>query len=231
MPIPKHDPDVWLFDLDNTLYPAKCNLFAQIDVRIGRYIADWLKVDVDEARRVQKQYWRDHGTSMRGMMSLHGVDPVHYLNYVHDIDYSPVEANPALERSLAALPGRKIIFTAGDVPHAEKVMERLGVAHHFEAIFDIVAGDYWPKPHQAIYDKLVVKHGVDPTRAAFADDIVVNLKPAHDMGMRTVWIRTDESVKRAEGLSLDHIHHQTDDLATWLAEWIAERSNTGSVKK
>ena len=72
---PKHDPDVWLFDLDNTLYPARCNLFAQIDVRIGRYIADWLKVDVDEARRVQKQYWRDHGTSMRGMMSLHGVDP------------------------------------------------------------------------------------------------------------------------------------------------------------
>ena len=109
----------------------------------------------EEARRVQKQYWRDHGTSMRGMMSLHGVDPRHYLDYVHDIDYSPVEANPALEKSLAALPGRKLIFTAGDVPHAEKVMERLGVAHHFEAIFDIVAGDYWPKPHQAIYDQLV----------------------------------------------------------------------------
>ena len=126
-------------------------------MRIGRYISDWLKVDAEEARRVQKQYWRDHGTSMRGMMTLHGVDPRHYLDYVHDIDYSPVEANPALEKSLAALPGRKIIFTAGDVPHAEKVMERLGVAHHFEAIFDIVAGDYWPKPHQAIYDKLVVQ--------------------------------------------------------------------------
>jgi putative hydrolase of the HAD superfamily len=224
MPIPLHDPDVWLFDLDNTLYPARCNLFAQIDVRIGRYICDWLKVGPEEARRVQKQYWREHGTSMRGMMSLHGVDPVHYLNYVHDIDYSPIEANPALERSLAALPGRKIIFTAGDVPHAERVVERLGVARHFEAIFDIEAGDYWPKPHQAIYDKLVVKHGVDPARAAFADDIVVNLKPAHDMGMRTVWIRTDESVKRAEGLDLDHIHHQTDDLASWLADWISERS-------
>jgi putative hydrolase of the HAD superfamily len=117
------------------------------------------------------------------------------------------------------------------VPHAEKVMERLGVAHHFEAIFDIVAGDYWPKPHQAIYDKLVVKHGVDPAHAAFADDIVVNLKPAHDMGMRTVWIRTEESVKRAEGLNLDHIHHQTDDLAGWLADWVAQRSNTGSPKK
>ena len=88
MPIPPHDPDVWLFDLDNTLYPAKCNLFAQIDVRIGRYISDWLKVDPEEARRVQKQYWRDHGTSMRGMMTLHGVDPRHYLDYVHDIDYS-----------------------------------------------------------------------------------------------------------------------------------------------
>ena len=133
-------------------------------------------------------------------------------------------ANPALEASLKALPGRKIIFTAGDVPHAERVMERLGVAHHFEAIFDIVAGDYWPKPHQQIYDKLVVKHGVDPTRAAMADDIAVNLKPASDMGMRTVWIRTDESVKRAADLNLDHIHHQTDDLATWLADWVAQRS-------
>ena len=199
---PKHDPDVWLFDLDNTLYPARCNLFAQIDVRIGRYIADWLKVTVEEARVVQKQYWRDHGTSMRGMMSLHGVDPTHYLDYVHDIDYSPVEANPALEASLKALPG---------------------VAHHFEAIFDIAAGDYWPKPHKQIYEKLVRQHDVDPTRAAFADDISVNLKPAADMGMRTVWIRTDESVKRAADTDLSHIHHQTDDLATWLAEWVAER--------
>jgi putative hydrolase of the HAD superfamily len=161
---------------------------------------------------------------MRGMMTLHGVDPRHYLDYVHDIDYSPVAANPNLEASLKALPGRKIIFTAGDVPHAERVMERLGVAHHFEAIFDIVAGDYWPKPHQQIYHKLVAKHGIDPTRAAMADDIAVNLKPASAMGMRTVWIRTDESVKRAAELNLDHIHHQTDDLATWLADWVAQRS-------
>src|SRR5476649_623832 len=194
---PKHDPDVWLFDVDNTLYPARCNLFAQIDVRIGAYIADCLKMTPDEARVVQKQYWREHGTSMRGMMTLHDVDPRHFLDYGHDIDYSPVLPNAALDASLKALPGRKIVFTAGDVPHATRVMERLGVAHHFEAIFDIVAGDYWPEPHQAIYDKLVAKHGVDPTRAAFADDISVNLKPAHDMGMRTVWIRTDESVKRA----------------------------------
>lgn len=223
MPIPLHDPDVWLFDLDNTLYPARCNLFAQIDVRIGRYIADRLEVDLDEARRVQKQYWRDHGTSLRGLMTLHGVDPRHMLAFVHDIDYSPVLPSPDLDAALAALPGRKIIFTAGDVPHAERVVERLGVARHFEAIFDIEAGDYWPKPHQAIYDKLVVKHGVDPARAAMADDIVANLKPACAMGMRTVWIRTEESVKRAAGLDLDHIHHQTDDLAIWLADWVAQR--------
>ena len=222
---PLHDPDVWLFDLDNTLYPARCNLFAQIDVRIGRYIADLLKVDAEEARRMQKQYWREHGTSMRGMMTLHGVDPRHYLDYVHDIDYSPVPPSPELEAALAKLPGRKIIFTAGDVPHAERVMERLGVAHHFEAIFDIVAGDYWPKPHKQIYEKLVLKHGVDPARACMADDIVVNLKPACDMGMRTVWVRHEESVKRAAELNLDHIHHQTDDLATWLTDWVAQRSS------
>jgi len=221
---PLHDPDVWLFDLDNTLYPARCNLFAQIDVRIGRYIADWLKVDAEEARRVQKQYWRDHGTSMRGMMSLHGVDPKHYLEYVHDIDYSPVPESPALEAALAKLPGRKIIFTAGDVAHAEKVMARLGVAHHFEAIFDIVASEYWPKPNPHIYDKLVACHGIDASRAAMIDDIAINLKPAADMGMRTVWVRTEESVKRAADINLDHIHHQTDDLASWLTEWVDQRS-------
>jgi putative hydrolase of the HAD superfamily len=225
---PAHDPDVWLIDLDNTLYPARCNLFAQIDVRIGAYICDWLKVGPEEARRVQKQYWREHGTSMRGMMTLHGVDPQHYLSYVHDIDYAPVEVNPALEKSLAALPGRKLVFTAGDVPHAERVLERLGCAHHFEAIFDIVAGDYWPKPHQLIYDKLVSKHAINPTRAAMIDDISVNLKPAAGMGMRTVWIRTEESIKRAQPDDLDHIHHQTDDLTTWLADWLAQRNNTWS---
>ncbi|MBS0521519.1 MAG: pyrimidine 5'-nucleotidase [Proteobacteria bacterium] len=218
------DPDVWLFDVDNTLYPAGCNLFSQIDVRINRYIAERLGLPLDEARVIQKQYWREHGTSMRGMMTLHGVDPRHFLDYVHDIDYSPIKPNPGLNESLAALPGRKIVFTAGDVPHATNVMERLGVAHHFEAIFDIVAGDYWPKPHQAIYDKLVAKHGIDPRRAAFADDISANLKPAHDMGMRTVWIRTEESVKRAADGNLDHVHHQTDDLATWLSDWVAQRS-------
>src|SRR5262249_9263398 len=165
----------------------------------------------------------DQGTSMRGLMSLHGVDPRHFLSYVHDIDYSPVPASPELEKSLAALPGRKIIFTAGDVAHAEKVMAQLGVAHHFEAIFDIEAGDYWPKPHQPIYDKLVARHGVDPQRAAMIDDIAVNLRPAAGMGMRPVWVRTEESVKRAAGIDLSHIHHQTDDLATWLANWVAQR--------
>ena len=124
----------------------------------------------------------------------------------------------------SALPGRKLNFTAGDVPHAERVMERLGVAHHFEAIFDIAAGEYWPKPHPQIYESLVKKHGIDPTRAAFADDISVNLKPAADIGMRTVWIRTDESVKRAADADLSHIHHQTDDLATWLDDWLTERN-------
>ena len=106
-------------------------------------------------------------------------------------------------------------------------MERLGVAHHFEAIFDIAAGDYWPKPHKQIYDEAGDDSTMSiPTRAAIADDIAVNLKPASDMGMRTVWIRTEESVKRAADINLDHIHHQTDDLATWLADWVAERNKT-----
>ena len=227
---PKHDPDVWLFDLDNTLYPARCNLFAQIDVRIGRYISDWLKVDAEEARRVQKQYWRDHGTSMRGMMSLHGVDPRHYLDYVHDIDYSPVAGQPGARagrwpRCRAA----SSIFTAGDVPHAEKVMERLGVAHHFEAIFDIVAGDYWPKPHQAIYDKLVAKHDVDPTRAAFADDIVgqpqAGARHGHAHG-----VDPHRREREARGRRQSRPHPSPDRRSRDLARRLGRRTERQEVK-
>jgi putative hydrolase of the HAD superfamily len=215
-----HQPDVWLFDLDNTLYPARCDLFAQTDRRMGDYISRLLDVPYDDAKRIQKEYWRKHGTSLRGLMVEHGIEPDAFLDYVHDIDYSPVPASPALDAALGRLAGRKIVFTNGTVRHAERVLERLGVAHHFDGIYDIVAAVYVPKPEISVYRDVVGRYNVTPARAVMLDDIAANLKPAHELGMRTVWIRTPESVQRVAGQTLDHVHHQADDLVEWLHEWL-----------
>src|SRR5215510_13999037 len=134
--------ETWIFDLDNTLYPASCNLFAQVDKHIGEFIARLLRVDAAEAHRIQKQYFRDYGTSLRGLMVHHDVDPRDFLEFVHAVDVTPVQPSPALEQALGRLPGRKIVFTNGSEKHAENVMARLGVSHRFDAVFDIVAADY-----------------------------------------------------------------------------------------
>jgi putative hydrolase of the HAD superfamily len=213
-------PDVWLFDLDNTLYPARCNLFAQTDRRMGDYISRLLDVHFDDAKLMQKQYWRKHGTTLRGLMLEHRIDPTEFLDYVHDIDYAPVDASPRLDAALHRLAGRKIVFTNGTVRHAQRVLERLGVTHHFEDIYDIVAAAYIPKPEISIYRDVVGRYGLAPARAVMLDDIAANLKPAHELGMKTVWIRTPESMQRVAGQALEHVHHQTDDLVDWLHEWL-----------
>jgi putative hydrolase of the HAD superfamily len=217
--------DTWVFDLDNTLYPARCNLFAQVDERIGQFMASYLNVDRVEARRLQKEYWRAHGTSLRGLMLLHDCPPEEFLHYVHDIDVSGVEPSLALDTALAQLPGRKVIFTNGTVPHAKRIMDRLGVSHHFDGIFDIVASAYIPKPERSVYQQMIQQHGIDPRRAIMLDDMAHNLKPAHDMGMATVWVRTPESLVRHEqsGADKSHLHHETDDLVEWLQTWLAQR--------
>jgi putative hydrolase of the HAD superfamily len=207
--------ETWIFDLDNTLYPARCNLFAQIDRRMGEYIARLLETDFDSAKLVQKQYFRQHGTTMRGLMTEHGIDPGDFLNYVHDIDVTVIPPSVELEQALARLPGRKLVFTNGSVPHAERVLTQLGVAHHFEAVFDIVAARYRPKPDPAPYRELCELHRIAPGRSVMVEDIVRNLLPAHAMGMTTVWVpgRTDWS---GEAGDTDHVHHVVDDLAVWL---------------
>jgi putative hydrolase of the HAD superfamily len=213
--------DTWLFDLDNTLYHARYNLFDQVEVRIRAFIAQFLNISQDEAHVLQKQYWREHGTSLRGLMTLHACPPEKFIEYVHDIDVTAIPASPELDTLLANLPGRKLIFTNGSQPHAQRVMDRLGVAHHFEGIYDIAAANYIPKPTVSVYEDLVKRFAFDPRRAIMLDDMVHNLKPAHEMGMRTVWVRTDESVERHKvvGGGNDHIHHETDDLVHFLQQW------------
>jgi len=160
---------VWVFDLDNTLYPASCDLFAQIDRRMTAFIADFLGLADDQARALRKRYYRDHGTTLRGLMDNHHLDPGRFLDYVHDIDHSPVPPNPALARALDRLDARKVVFTNASRAHAERVLRRLGVADRFEAVFDIVAADYVPKPDPAPYRRLLERHAIDPRHAAVAE--------------------------------------------------------------
>ncbi len=208
--------ETWIFDLDNTLYPASCNLFEQVDRRIGEFVVAALGVDAAEARRVQKRYFHEYGTTLRGLMERHRVAPGPFLEYVHAIDVSPVQPSPALDAALARLPGRKVVFTNGSAAHADKVLTRLGVARRFDDVFDIAAADYLPKPEPAAYARLVERLAIRPRSAAMIDDLPRNLVPAAALGMVTVLVRT--GAPWAEGGEGDHIHHATDDLVAWLEQ-------------
>ena len=208
--------DVWLFDLDNTLYPASCRLFDQIDRAMGQYVADLLSLEPVEARALQKQYFREHATTLRGLMTHHNIDPHDYLSVVHDIDHTPVQPNPRLDAALERLPGRKLIFTNGSVPHAEAVLERLGVTRHFEAIFDIVASDFIPKPDLAPYHELLRRHGIAPNRTFFAEDSARNLVPAHALGMTTLYVQHGADWNVDPHSDADYIHHRCEDISDWL---------------
>jgi putative hydrolase of the HAD superfamily len=138
--------ETWVFDLDNTLYPHHLDLWQQVDARIRSYIAGFLNISPEDAFRKQKDLYRRYGTTLRGMMTEHGMAPDDFLNYVHQIDHSPITPNPALGAALERLPGRKLILTNGTTAHANAVMQRLAVDRHFEDVFDIIAGELEPKP-------------------------------------------------------------------------------------
>ncbi len=221
--LPDTPAQVWIFDLDNTLYPADCNLFAQIDARMGRFIAARFGLEPAEAKALQKRFFQDHGTTLRGLMLEHAVPPEEFLAYVHDIDLSPVRPAPGLDRALDGLPGRKLVFTNGSVEHAERVLSRLGVARHFEAVFDIRAADFRPKPDPEPYLRLVRRFGVEPRAAAMIEDIARNLEPAAALGMTTVWVPNESEWSRAGDVTPDYVHHVAEDLVLWL-ESAADRA-------
>ena len=215
-PRPLHEIATWVFDLDNTLYSRNCDLFPQIHVKMGEFIARHLGVGLEEARRMQKEYFLRHGTTLRGMMVEHGLEPRAFLDYVHDIDLASVPPDLALGAALAELPGRKIVFTNGSVRHAENLLTHLGIAHLFEDIFDIVASEFAPKPAMAPFRAFVGRFGVEPRRALMVEDMAKNLAPAAELGMTTAWVRSTLDWAAAEAES-DYIHHVVDDLAGFLA--------------
>ncbi len=216
MPITPESVETWIFDLDNTLYPASCNLFSQVDRRMGQFIQTLLDLDPVAAKALQKRYWREHGTTLRGLMNEHGVDPLHFMDFVHDIDLGVVPHSLPLDQALGRLPGRKVIFTNGSVGHAERVLAARGIAAHFDGIFDIVASDYRPKPDPEPYDWLCRRFQIEPRRAVMVEDMVRNLLPAHALGMGTVWVPAPEGNR--DGIATDHVHHVAEDLEAWLIE-------------
>ena len=217
----------WVFDLDNTLYPAASSLFPQIDIRMRRFIAERLDLPMDEAFALQKRYYREFGTTLRGLMLVHKIEPEAFLAFVHDIDCTVLDRAPRLDAALAGLAGRKLIFTNGSERHAENVLARLGIARHFDGIFDIKAAGFIPKPEPECYRLMVERHAVDPHTALMVEDIQRNLVPAAAIGMTTLWVREDHhpdaAVLRQDEADLSHVHHVTDDLTAWLEGMAGER--------
>lgn len=209
----------WVFDLDNTLYPQSSRLFDQVDVLMGKFLSEHFKLDSVAAREMQKRYFHQYGTTLRGLLLHHPeIDPHHYLDYVHQLDLTVIEPAPALDAALAALPGRKLVFTNGSLRHAENVLARLGVAHHFADIFDVAAAEFVCKPDPDCYQRMLRAHGVTPTQAALFEDTLVNLPPAAALGMTTVLV-TATATPDSKLPTPSHdgpVHYVTDDLTRWL---------------
>ena len=211
----------WIFDLDNCLYPAATGLFALIDERMGAYIQRLLNCDPAEARRVQKEHFHTHGTTLAGLMLEHGVDPHDFLADVHDIPLDLVQRNDRLALLLDSLPGRKFVFTNGDAPYARRVLEALGIHGRFDDLHDIHASSYKPKPDPHGYELLCRRFSIDPARALLADDIAANLRPAKALGMTTVWV-DNGSERGNHGADENFIDHRIGDVGDWLESIVKE---------
>jgi len=213
--------ETWIFDLDNTLYPSHSRLWPQVDERITLFLADLLGIDQMSARALQKYYYTRYGTTLRGLMEEHAIDVHQFLDFVHAIDLSLLDPDPALGMAIEALPGRKLILTNGSRGHAINVAGKLGILDHFEEIFDIVAADLVPKPEARTYQRFLDTHGVDPTRAAMFEDLAKNLVVPSALGMTTVLVlpRDHDPFREAEeqaSVTAPYIHHTTTDLSGFL---------------
>jgi putative hydrolase of the HAD superfamily len=209
--------DTWIFDLDNTLYPPSIKLFEQIAARMNEMIMARMGLSLREATQLRQGYFKKYGTTLRGLMMEHGWEPTAFLDYVHEIDYGPVEHHPALGEAIAALPGRKLIFTAGTRPHARNVLARLGCAHVFEEIFDISDCHFIPKPDARPYEIFLKRHGVTPDKAAFFEDLPENLLVPRALGMVTVLVGEHDAAMLPA-----HVDYVTDDLAEFLQSFGAK---------
>lgn len=200
----------WVFDLDNTLYPPEARLFDQIEIRMTAFVMQALGVDRPEADRLRQHYWHSYGTTLAGLMQEHGVDPGPYLQQVHDITLDHLAPDPALRAGIAALPGRKIVYTNGSAPYAERVLAARGLSGLFDGVYGVEHAGFRPKPDRAAFETVFARAGIIPARAAMFEDDPRNLAAPHAMGMRTVHVAPAPR-------PAPHIEHHTPDLAAFLA--------------
>jgi putative hydrolase of the HAD superfamily len=200
----------WVFDLDNTLYPPQAGLFDLIDRRMTAFIVTALGLDAATADRLRADYWRRYGTTLAGLMAEHGVDPEPYLVDVHDIPLDRLSPDPDLAARLRDLPGRRIVYTNGSAPYADRVLAARGLSGLFDAVYGVEHADYRPKPEARAFATVFARDGLTPTAAAMFEDDPRNLAVPHAMGLRTVLVAPEPD-------PADHIHHHTDDLASFLA--------------
>ena len=205
----------WLFDLDNTLYSGKTKVFEQIDKKMSKYISEKLSITIKEAKKIQKSYFYKYNTTLNGLIKNHKIDANEFLEYVHDINVDFLEKDFKLAKEIKKLSGKKIIFTNGSKKHALNVTKKIGITHHFDDIFDIVESGFIPKPEMEPYKKLVEKHKIDPNISVFVEDIARNLKPAYEMGMKTVWIENDEPWAKKFSES-NFVNYRTNNLPDFL---------------
>lgn len=209
------EADTWLFDLDNTLYSSQTDFFDLIDRRIGAFIANLMGLDLVEARKVQKGYFARYGTTLKGLMDHDNVAPDDFLDYVHDVDLSPLCPDQSLIDALGSLSGRKYVFTNSPLGYARRVLEHLGIAGFMDGIFDIADSDYAPKPNQLAYDALVKTFDIDPPKTVFVEDMARNLTPAAKMGMVTVWLCDGDKWGELNHEPV-HVDFEIDNLPQWL---------------
>ena len=207
----------WIFDLDNTLYSGDTKVFDQVDKKMSKFISEKLNVSVEEAKKIQKNYFHEYNTTLNGMIKNHEIDANEFLEFVHDVDLDFLKADKPLEREIAKLEGKKFIFTNGSKAHVANVTKRIGIEKLFDGVFDIVESNFIPKPSIEPYKKIIEKYKIEPQYSIFIEDIARNLKPAHELGMKTVWIKNDEPWA-AEFSDSDFINYKTDDLAKFLKE-------------
>ena len=207
----------WLFDLDNTLYSGDTKVFDQVDKKMSKFISEKLKVSIEEAKKIQKNYFHEYNTTLNGMIKNHEIDADEFLDFVHDVDLDFLKADKPLEQEISNLVGKKFIFTNGSKAHASNVTKRIGIEKLFDGVFDIVESDFIPKPSIEPYKKIIEKYKIEPQYSIFIEDIARNLKPAHELGMKTVWIKNDEPWA-AKFSDSDFINYKTDNLAKFLKE-------------
>ena len=210
--------DTWIFDLDNTLYSADSGIFQQVHKLMGQFIVERLNVNINEAKNIQRKYYKKHGTTLRGLMDHHGIDPDSFLEEVHKLDYSIVSPNLKLAKDLENLNGKKFIFTNANKKHADSILDKLQIANLFEGIFDIKMANYIPKPEIQTYEKLIETYNINPNKTIMFDDIAKNLVPASKIGFTTVWIDVGhENFSDDIASSKKYLDHQTKDLSNWLS--------------